>query len=148
MNKEKYIEFEISKTSNILKRKCKNSEFSRKMDEATGKNGWIIGFIADHQDKDIFQRDIEEMFSIRRSTVSSMLQLMEKKGLVTRESVGYDARLKKLSLTPKAWEIHKQMVKNLRDNEQKLCKGLTEEEISVFFSVLEKIRSNVEEAEK
>ncbi len=148
MNNEKYIEVEISKTNNILKRKCKNSEFSRKLDEATGKNAWIIGFIADHQDRDIFQRDIEDMFSIRRSTVSSMLKLMEKKGLVIRESVSCDARLKKLSLTPRAWEIHKQMVENLRYNEQKLCRGLTEEEKTIFFSVLEKIRSNaIEEAE-
>ena len=121
LDKEKYIELEISKTSNVLKRKCKNSELNRKIDEATGKNGWIIGFIADNQDRDIFQRDIEEMFSIRRSTVSSMLQLMEKKGLIIRESVGYDARLKKLST------------------------GLSDEEISVFFSVLERIRSNAEE---
>ena len=145
LDKEKYIELEISKTSNVLKRKCKNSELNRKIDEATGKNGWIIGFIADNQDRDIFQRDIEEMFSIRRSTVSSMLQLMEKKGLIIRESVGYDARLKKLTLTPRAWEIHNQMIENLKENEKKLSTGLSDEEISVFFSVLDRIRSNAEE---
>ena len=33
LDKEKYIELEISKTSNVLKRKCKNSELNRKIDE-------------------------------------------------------------------------------------------------------------------
>ena len=128
-----------------MKRNYKSEQCIAEDDEITNKNGWIIGFIADNQDRDIFQRDIEEMFSIRRSTVSSMLQLMEKKGLIIRESVGYDARLKKLTLTPRAWEIHNQMIENLKENEKKLSTGLSDEEISVFFSVLERIRSNAEE---
>ena len=34
-----------------------------------------------------------------------MMELMEQKGLLTRESVGGDARLKRLVLTPKAEEL-------------------------------------------
>ena len=49
-------------------------------DEITRKNGWIIGdYLASNRDKDIFQKDIEYNFSIRRSTVSGILQLMEKR---------------------------------------------------------------------
>lgn len=144
MDRPKYIGMEISKTSNVLKRKCRSSELSRKMDEATGKNGWIIGFLSENEDRDIFQRDIEETFSIRRSTVSSMLQLMEKKGLVTRQSVDFDARLKKLVLTPKAREMHSRMLLDMEKTEKKLRQNISEEELEVFFGVLEKIRKNAE----
>ncbi len=144
MPKQKYIGIEISKTNNVLKRNCIRAELSQELERATGKNGWIIGFIAENSDRDIFQRDIEEMFSIRRSTVSSMLQLMEKKGLVVRESVEYDARLKKLTLTQKAWDMHNKMLESLNSMEQKLCRGLTEEEKNQFFYLIEKIRNNAE----
>lgn len=42
----------------------------------------------------IFQKDLETEFCIGRSTVTNILNLMEKKGFVRRESVSYDARLK------------------------------------------------------
>ena len=44
---------------------------------------------------DIYQRDVEKEFQIRRSTVTGTLQLLEKKGFIRRESVEWDARLKK-----------------------------------------------------
>ena len=105
---ERYIGLEISKINNMLRRKCKRENlFAQSEDEVTRKNGWIIGYLADNRDKDIFQKDIENKFSIRRSTVSGILQLMEKKGYVKREGVAYDARLKKLTLTEKAWDYQR-----------------------------------------
>ncbi len=144
MNEKKYIGIELSRASNVIKRSFCSSETSRKIDEATEKNSWIIGFIASNSDRDVFQRDIEEKFSVRRSTVSSMLKLMEKKGLVVRESVGYDARLKKLTLTPKALEMYKEMMANIERDERNLREGLSEEELKEFFRILEKIRKNAE----
>lgn len=144
MNEKKYIGIELSRASNVIKRSFCSSETSRKIDEATEKNSWIIGFIASNSDRDVFQRDIEEKFSVRRSTVSSMLKLMEKKGLVVRESVGYDARLKKLTLTPKALEMYKEMMANIERDERNLREGLSEEELEEFFRILEKIRKNAE----
>ena len=125
MDMPKFIGVEISKTNNMLKRKCRDTELSREIEESTGKSGWIIGFLAENDDKDIFQKDIEEKFSVRRSTVSSMLKLMEKKGLVTRESVNFDARLKKLVLTQKAREMHCRMLEQLNMTEKKLKQGIS-----------------------
>ena len=46
--------------------------------------------------KDLYQKDIEEEFQIRKSTVTGYVQLMEKNGYLTRESVKGDARKKRL----------------------------------------------------
>ena len=72
-----------------------------------------------------------------------MIQLMEKKGYISREAVSYDARLKKLTLTSKAWEIHRLMLRNIIDHEDKMRRNIAEEELCVFFNVLEKIQRNL-----
>ena len=144
MPNEKYIGMELSKINNMLKRDYTRSDIKKEVDNATGKNGWIIGYLAENSDKEIFQRDIEDQFLIRRSTVSNMIQLMEKKGYITRESVSYDARLKKLVLTPKAWEVHRLMLENISAKEDKMRQGINENDLAIFFSVLEKIKHNLE----
>ena len=67
--------------------------------DMTMMQGWIIGYLYRNQKKEIFQKDLEAEFSIARSTATGILQLMEKKGYLMRQSVPNDARLKKLVLT-------------------------------------------------
>ena len=40
--------------------------------------------------RDVYQKDLEEAFHIRKSTVTGILQLMEKNGFIKRESVEKD----------------------------------------------------------
>jgi len=145
---ERYIGLEISKINNMLRRKCKRENlFAQSEDEVTRKNGWIIGYLADNRDKDIFQKDIENKFSIRRSTVSGILQLMEKKGYVKREGVVYDARLKKLTLTEKAWDYYYKIMVKINEGEDMLRTDLDMDEINTFLATIDKIKKNIEEQE-
>ena len=59
-------------------------------------------FLARNRDREIYQHTIEQKFCITRSTASRVLALMEKKGLIARESVAHDARCKRIVLTDKA----------------------------------------------
>ena len=104
----------------------------------------MIRYFYENRDTDVFQRDFESRFSIRRSTATNMLKLMEKNGIIHRESVPYDARLKKIVLTEKAIEIHKKATKNIEMVENTLKKGITEEELIVFYNVVDKIKNNLE----
>ena len=63
--------------------------------------------------KDLYQKDIEEEFQIRKSTVTGYVQLMEKNGYLTRESVKGDARKKRLVPTEKAEGLRRQSWKIL-----------------------------------
>ena len=69
---------------------------------------------------------------------------METHGLITKEAVHYDARLKKIVLTDKALEIHKQIENNINELEETLSRGITPEEQEIFFKVIEKIKANLE----
>ena len=106
--------------------------------------GFIIGYLCSHSDSDVYQRDIEGEFKIRRSTATGILNLMEKNGLIERKLVSCDARLKKLVLTQKAIDMHNIFLIGIDDIENNARIGLSEDEIKFFFTTLNKIRKNIE----
>ena len=63
--------------------------------------------------RDLYQKDVEEEFKIRRSTTTGILQLMEKNGFIYRESVAKDARLKRIIPTKKAEALREQILENI-----------------------------------
>ncbi len=72
-------------------------------------------------EQDIFQKDIEKEFGIRPSSATGLLQALEQAGLISREPVSSDGRLKKIVLTERAKELqtgivafHRQVIQQLR----------------------------------
>lgn len=131
----------VSKLSNKLRRRL-DMLSSRK--EFSGSQGRTLHFLL-AQSEDIFQKDIEEEYSIRPSTATELLKQMEKNGLITRESVAYDNRLKKIVLTDKALMYRKQVVDDLTALEESLIKDIPEEKLNIFFEVIEKMMDNLSE---
>ncbi len=145
-DKKQLIGFEIRTVNNLIKRYVQNRK-PPELDVSTGVHGWALSFFYENRNRDVFQRDFEARFSIRRSTATNMLKLMEKNGLIERTSVDYDARLKKIKLTDKAIEIHKRILKNIDSCEKEISHGISREELNVFFSVIDKIKANLEVSE-
>ncbi len=138
------IGFEINHCSRIIRRYMDANALKSYIDEMTGTHGWALRYFHDNRDRDIFQRDFEKAFDIRRSTASSILALMEKNGLIIRESVPHDARLKKITLTQKAADIHQKVEDAFGKMEEDIAEGISEKELDAFFETLGKIRSNIE----
>lgn len=111
----------------------------------TGMQFAIVSYIAKESvERDVFQKDLEQKFDIRKSTVTGILNTMERDGLLLRETVPYDARLRKMILTDKALQAKQNTEQVIDSVESQLSKGLTEEEITTFLSILEKISKNAE----
>ena len=144
MEEQYRIGWHIKVISNLIKREVGNYGCEKYLDELTGNNMFIIGHLARHKEKDIFQKDLEEVFSVRRSTMSAIILRMEKKGFLTRESVSYDARLKKLVLTEKGKRIHEMIESKVAETEKKLSACLSEDEKKTLCFLLEKLRQNLE----
>ena len=70
---------------------------------------------------------------------------MEKSGLITRQAVRYDKRLKKIILTEKAISYKEQVIKDLTDLEEKITKDIPKEDLETCFNVLEKMLDNLSE---
>lgn len=142
---EKDIGRELRSLTNLIKRYIDSDVIKQQFDNVTGNNGWIIGYMADHDDHDIYQKEIEKAFGITRSTTSKVIDLMEKKELIIRESVEGDKRLRKLVLTSKAYELNKMISEGARKFEEQLINGFTDEEIQTLRNYIERMKKNISE---
>lgn len=92
-----------------------------------------------------YQKDLEAEFSVRRSTASGILAIMEENGLIKRETSKRDARLKMLILTEKSLQICREKEKEIEEIEEQLAKGITPEELELFFDIISRIQKNIDE---
>lgn len=145
MKERNNIGFKMRILSNLIKRDVEAGKRQLGIELPNGVNGWAISYFYDNMDKDIFQKDFETEFSIRRSTASNILKTMEQNGFIKRVSVESDARLKKIVLTEKAIDIHKAVLNTINKREERLRKGLTNEEISAFLKTADRLIANMEE---
>ena len=99
------------------------------------------------QEKKVFQRELEEEFKIRKSSVTSVIQILEKKGLVRRIGVPGDARKKELVLTEQGIAVQETVLERLNRLEDMANQALGEEERKLWFSCIRKIEARLEEAE-
>lgn len=140
----RHIGKEVKALSNLIKRAIDSSEEMRQSGQYTGTHGYILGYLYDRRDRDVFARDIEAAFSIRRPTATGILELMEKNGLIEKRPVSYDARLKKLVLTDRAVRLHESVMAEFARVEERLRSGLTDAEVERFFRTLDVMKQNME----
>lgn len=138
---------EIKTLSNLIKRYARKELDEKNDNELTPVQMGVLMFLNTYKERDVFQRDIEEEFSIRASTASNILQKMESKHLIVRQSVPYDARLKKIDLTPDALDLRERVSSLFMHLEKKLLEEIKEEEMDTFFLVIDKMKENIKERE-
>lgn len=104
----------------------------------------IIGFLADNKEKEVYQKDIEQFFSLTAPSVSNKLRDLAKKDLVTREYSKVDTRLKQVLMTEKAEAIDIKMRDEIENFENRLDSLITTEEKEQLLSILTKIKTDFE----
>ena len=135
---------EIGMLHNLLRRQM--ACMTEKSENITGMQAMIVHHLIMHENQgDIFQKDLENVFQMRRSTATGILQLMEQHGIIRREPVEHDGRLKRLALTEQARAMDKRIGERMEQMEQLLRQDITEDELKGWFAVCEKIRSNLEQ---
>ena len=96
----------------------------------------------------VFQKDVEKIFDVRRSTMTSSLQALESLGYIKRVHSETDARAKVILITQsgiEASEFGKQIIDK---TEEMIINCLSEEELSSFIATIKKIKSNFIEREQ
>ena len=140
-----HIGAEVKALSHAYRRQFSEAIRLSGAEDLSAMQGHVIAYLYYTREKDIFQRDIEETFNITRSSVTGIVKLMEEKGYLTRQSVPGDARLKKLTLTPKGLEHHERAMAAIEQVETEALRGFTQEEIDLFYSLCTRIRTNLSE---
>lgn len=145
MNNKNRLGIEIKAISNRMMRRLDGEAAGIDSDLITAAQKRVIIYLYEQKDNgDIFQRDVEQYLSIRRPTATRMINNMEKNGFVRRESVEYDGRLKKLTLTQKSIDMYNEIFNEIDIVERNMTRGLTEWEKQEFLRIARKIRKNLE----
>ena len=130
MKKDGAVGMQINCVSNLIRRSIDLRIAGMPGEKLSRMDSWIIHYMLDHQQEDVFQKDVEKALAMTRSNVSKAVDQMVSKGLIMRSPVDYDARLKKLTLTPKGRYLVVVMmrqffigVNNLRDQARAALPG-------------------------
>lgn len=144
-DRETAIGFRLKAINNMIRRKLDIRFAEAGLEDLSGMQGPLLGFLQCRSKMgDVFQKDIEKEFNIRRSTATVMLQKLEQKGYLVREPVDSDGRLKRIVLTEKAQETHREIRKQIDAFHEELERGLTQEEKKEFLRISDKIMKNLE----
>jgi len=120
-----------------------NTSWEKAGIEPTRMQCATLHYLRTHQEEDVFQKDLEAAFSISGATATNILKVMEKNGIISRESVPTDARLKKLVLTEKGIAFDDAARENIVRLEEGMKKGFTEEELTIFREYLDRMTQNI-----
>lgn len=136
--------FELKAANNMIRRKMEVIFAQQDGYELNGMQGPLLGYLY-HKSRngDVYQKDVEREFRIRRSTATVMLQSLEQKGYLVRVASTEDARLKRILLTEKAIRHHDLIEEQIRIFNRELEAGLTEEEKETFLRILDKMMQNL-----
>ena len=133
--KQKLNEMHVGRLIHILSHTMKRHNPAEVMenDDLTTMQKHVLKFILlETMHRDLYQKDIEEEFQIRKPTVTGILKLMEKNGYIYRESAKQDARLKQIIPTEKAEKIRPAILKSIEEGEAKMLRGIPKEDVELF----------------
>lgn len=134
----------INRVSHQLKRQMCCQDQDPGQDDLTNMQKLILHFILlETMNGDLYQRDIEREFKVRRSTATGILQLLEKKAYIYREAVKEDARLKRIVPTRRALELREPLLTNIRRREDLIRRGIPDDDMEVFVRVLRQMSANL-----
>lgn len=142
--KEHRVGYQLKALDHMFRRHMQAMMRQNAFEGMSMMNGYIIGYLAKHEHEDIFQKDIEKEFKIGKSSIAGTIKMMEEKGFIIRKAVENDARLKKVCLTDKGRGYIEKMEQGRLYMEQKVCKGISEEELSLFFQTVQKMQTNLQ----
>lgn len=110
--------------------------------DLTASQGRVMGYLA-HRKEPPCARDVEEEFQLSHPTVSGILSRLEKKYFIEFRPDERDKRCKRIHVLPKGLEYDQRMHQVIRENEERIVQGFTEEEQELFASFLERAILNM-----
>lgn len=105
----------------------------------------ILSFIGQRlsEGKAVFQKDIESEFGLKGSSVSSILNTLEKNQWIRRESVDFDARLKSIVFSDMAEVVMKHLQELYDIFDYYIKENLSDAELIVFTQCIDKITNSI-----
>ncbi len=142
MNQQREIGFFIKVIHDTIKTQA-NARF--KQFDITLTQSRMLRFLIKNQGSASY-KELADYFQIKHSTLNGILGRLEAKSYVQVTVNEQDRRNRDVLLTEKGEEVHRQMVDQIRAEEEALTAGLSPEEITTLSSLLSRIYHNITDA--
>lgn len=136
------LSLELYALGNVMWRRLGEHMRKAELSDVTPMHATIIAYLEEHGET--FQRDLENEFQVNRSTITKIVQVMERKGYIRREEVPQDKRLKRLVLTEVGRGLYDRLRQCGEATNQDMMDALTVEERAALVAALQKIRKKLE----
>ncbi len=140
MNKS--ISEEIKKIDNLTIRKMILLTKQEGLDTLSPSQLMIIKYLSE-SDKDVYQKDLEKSFPLRKSTICGIIKTMQKNGLIKLTNSKEDLRSKKIELTSLSKTIDIKIKNCFKVFDKLIIKDIDLNELEVFFKVCLQIQNNL-----
>jgi DNA-binding MarR family transcriptional regulator len=139
---DKVVINELKEFGDILKKKVNFFEGTKVcVDNMT--QAQVVCFIGEHQDEEISQRDIEKFLNCSKSSVSSLLDTLEKKDVIIREVSKSDARKNIIKLSNDTIESIKHVEDNIISINKTIINNIDSDKLNTFYEVLDLMKDNI-----
>lgn len=103
----------------------------------------VIKYLLRNKDNDIHQKDLESELNVRKSTLSGIINTMEKNNIIQRVSSDKDSRSKKIVFTDEAMLKQEKIKKNFKRLNKILIKDIPQAKLNIFLEVINLMKNNI-----
>ena len=113
--------------------------------DITNQQARLLGDLDDHlkRGEEIVQKDLAHTMQLRGSSITSLLQGLERKGFISRSAGNEDGRTKQVDITEKGRAVIEEVESSFQELEQLLVEGMSEEEKATYLRLLRISFSNL-----
>lgn len=136
------LELEVRILSNLIYNRL--NQLTMETEGISIHQCWILQHLAENANREIYQKDIERLFSIKRVTANQMLRTLETKRFIRRTLSKNDARKNILTATEEGIAAYGNLAGNLRQFMLKLHGNIPREDLEQFQITFRKLWQNIE----
>ena len=104
-----------------------------------------------HQSGDnggLTQVELSNMMLVNRANITTLIDRMEKAGLVARKPVPDDRRYNVIALTPRGMDMYQKVTGTYRKKVNEIMGVLNADELEALKTILEKVRLNLDQIKR
>jgi len=139
---ERYPLKEIKELQNeIMRNNFINRDFKKIMNYS---QGFILRVVLESEDtgEKVYQKDLEKILNIRKSTLSGILDTMEKNKIIKRVP-DLTSRGNIIELSDEMKKCKEELLEKIKKVEENLTTGISEEDLEAFFRVIDGMKKNI-----
>lgn len=103
----------------------------------------VLVYLKHHENSTVTQRDLEAGLGLKNPTITGILNRLENKNLITRETNSNDRRSKIIKITDKSKSVIEKTYIHIEELESEIVKGFSDEEKEELAILLDKVLNNL-----